>query len=513
MSFPSAYAQGQLADFFALAPNDIASALELPRTVNRPALVAALRQYAQTLDAPKAVMAALEKLEHPNSKVVVTGQQAGLLLGPNYTLSKAITAINLAKQLSTNQQPVVSIFWVASQDHDVDEVNHTYLLDMNETLHRLAVDLPSETPIGKIPMQASWLQEVTKFLQSYRSPERHKQQCLALLQDTAKTSKTFADWFAAILYQLLGEHGLIILNPLEPDIAALFASILEAELEHPKASSEVINHAGQRLGALGFEPQLKRSDGATNLFLEEHNKRHLLRFDGKHYSTQSQRYSLKDLKTLLQSDPTRITPAAGLRPITQDSILPTSITVLGPGELRYFAQLKGVYELHNIAMPLTWSRATATILEPPVVRIMQKFNLSYAELAKDLKGFKEKHLLELNGYGKTFDETHQTLERSLLSLLESLQGIDPTLLGTLNRSEGHIRKTLDILKHKSAKALEKQDDVIANQFDRLEKHLFPNAIPQERLISPFGFFLKFGIASVLEEFLSLPTQGDHLIRI
>ncbi len=512
MSFSSAYAMGQLKDFFALAPTDTASALELPRTTS-PALAAALQRYARSLDAPQATFKALEKLEHPNARAIVTGQQAGLLLGPNYTLSKAITAINLAKNLSTEARPVVPIFWVASQDHDIEEVNHSYLLDMDETLHRLDIELPKDTPIGKIKMQASWPQSMTQSLQNFKAPDLYKQQSIALIQETALKAKTFADWFAAMLYRLLGHQGLIILNPLEPDIAPLFTPILISELENPKASSTVINQAGQRLQALGYEPQLNRAEQATNLFLEEAGQRHLLKFDGKSFFTDAQKYSLSDLKILLQTDPARLTPAAGLRPITQDSVLPTAITVLGPGELRYVAQLKGVYELHKVAMPLTWSRATATILEPPIVRIMQKFNLDFQALTKDFTTLKEMKLLELNNYGDHFAKSQQTLEVSLLGLLESLKHIDPTLLGTLKRSESHIRKTLEILKHKSAKALEKQDTITSTQFERIEKHLFPLGTPQERLISPFSFFLKFGIDPVLSALTTLPIQGEHTFEI
>ena len=513
MSFLSAYLEGQLKEFFTLTPLDIPKALELPRNINRSALVGALRRYANLLNAPQATLKALERLEHPNAKAVVTGQQAGLLLGPNYTLSKAIIAINLAKELSTEDRPVVAIFWVASQDHDVEEVNHSYVLDMNETLHHLKVDLPANIPIGKIQMREEWVQEIIQVLQTLKSPEVYQEQVLQLLTETAQRAKTFADWFAAILYELLGHQGLIILNPLEPDIAPLFRPILEAELESPTASSSIINQAGQRLQALGYEPQLNRAEWATNLFIEENNQRHLLKFDGKMFSTEMSHYSLDDLKQRLQSDATCITPAAGLRPITQDSILPTAITVLGPGELRYFAQLKGVYELHNVPISLCWPRATATLLEPPVVRIMEKFGLDLHDLTRGFASSKEQKLLDLHGYGKSFTETHQTLESSLLGLLESIKAIDPTLSGTLKRSEDHIRKTLDILKHKTTKALEKQDSITANQFTRLEMQLFPLGTPQERLISPFSFFLKFGIESVITSLLTLPTQGNHSFRI
>jgi bacillithiol synthase len=512
LSFLEAYQLGNLAAFYALAPDDVTSALQLPRSTARPALVAALRRYAETFNVPKAVFKNLEKLEQPDSRAVVTGQQAGLLLGPNYTLSKAITAINLAKELSTDDKPVVPIFWVASQDHDVAEVNHAYLLDMNEGLRRLELPLPENTPIGRIALQPDWLTSIVTELKTLNAPDQNRQEVIALLEQTASRAKTFADWFTAILYELLGEQGLIILNPLEPDVAALFHPVLEAELAKPEVSSKAINDSGQRLREAGYEPQLGRAEGATNLFLEENGLRQLLRVKGKHFVTEANRYTLGDLKQRLDEDPASITPAAGLRPITQDAILPTAITVLGPGELRYFAQLKGVYKAHGVAMPLTWSRATMTVLEPPIVRIMEKFNLTFADI-QNLAKRRDDVLLDLHGHGKSFEETLEGLEASLEKLLADVNAIDPTLQGSVKRGEGYIRKTLAILKSKSANALNNRDDVYTQQFSRLEQHLLPLGEPQERLISPFSFFLKFGIKPVMSLFLPLPTKGYSALKI
>jgi bacillithiol synthase len=511
-SFLDAYKSGQLASFYNLAPDDLASSLTLPRSTNRPELVQSLRRYAEMLKAPKAVFKSLEKLEHPDSRAVVTGQQAGLLLGPNYTLSKAITAINLAKELSSEEKPVVPIFWVASQDHDVAEVNHAYLLDMAEKLKRLELPLPENTPVGRIALDASWLEQLKTELQTLNVPEHNRQDVLALLERTASCAKTFADWFAAILYELLGEQGLIVLNPMEADVAMLFWPILEAELKAPERSSQAINAAGQRLREISYDPQLGRAEGATNLFLEENGLRHLLRVEGKHFFTEANRYTVSDLQKCLDEDPASITPAAGLRPITQDFILPTAVTVLGPGELRYFAQLKGVYEAHGVAMPLTWARATATVLEPPVFRIMEKFNLSFADI-QNLAKRKEDILLRLNGHAASFEETLGTLETSLEKLLTDVNAVDPTLQGAVKRGEVYFKKTLSTLKTKSAKAVATQDDIYTQQFARLEQHLLPNGEPQERLISPFSFFLKFGIKPVINAFLTLPTKESHEIRL
>ena len=247
----------------------------------------------------------------------------------------------------------------------------------------------------------------------FNTVSAHLEDVKALLRETAEVSETYADWFAALLYRLLGPQGLIIINPLEPDIAPLFKPVLEAEIAEPSASVNAINNAATSLKDLGFTPQLGRGENATNLFLEEEGERVLLRFDGTQFYTETQTYSSEDLLELLSKTPSLITPAAGLRPITQDAILPTAVTVVGPGELRYFAQLKAVYERHDVAMPLIWPRASATVLEPPVTRIMNKFDLSYEQLAHNFEAGKERILLELHGHAGAFNEALKTLETSV----------------------------------------------------------------------------------------------------
>ncbi len=513
-NFAASYAAGALNEFYALSPGDMRTALDLPRPVDRDPLAAALKSHATRLGAPQPVYAQIERLRHPDSRAVVTGQQAGLLLGPSYTLSKAVTALRLAKTLSTEAKPVVPIFWVASQDHDTAEVDRAYLLDLNEDLHKLSLPLPRGVASGRIEFKDAWLETLLADLGPLASKPPHFTEVTALLREAAAVSNSFADFFAALLYKLLGAYGLIVLDPLEPELATLFKPLLRAELEQPTASATAVNEAGERIAAHGFSPQLGRGAGATNLFLEsETAQRQLLRFDGETFATDAGEYVQQEVLRILEQDPSRLTPAAGLRPVTQDFALPTAVTVVGPGELRYFAQLGGVYDLHRVAMPLVWPRATVTVLEPPVARILDKFGLDALDLTQNFAALKNRTLLRLHGHAEGFEGTLATLETSLEALLEHLRAVDPTLRGTLDKSEERLRTTLDVLQTKTARALAREDSTYTRQFDRLEKHLLPLGQPQERVVSPFSFFLKFGVKPVLDAFLAVPPEGDHIVTL
>lgn len=193
----------------------------------------------------------------------------------------------------------------------------------------------------------------------------------------------------------------------------------------------------------------------------------------------------------------------------QDAVLPTAVTVVGPGELRYIAQLRGVYQAHGVAMPLIQPRMTVTVLEPPVRRILDKYSLRAPEMQADAEGTRNEVLLKLHGHKKTFDESLAVLERTAETLTQHVEGIDPTLKRSVARSAARIGHTFELLRSKSGAALAKQDDITGRQFDRLNAQLLPMGQPQERVLSPFSFFLKFGVEPVVRAFLALEPKGHH----
>ncbi len=510
VSFLERYRSGALDEFFDIAPGDLEAALRQPRAQDRRALAGVLRQHARRLAAPPAVFDALERLEHPESRVVVAGQQTGLLLGPGYTLSKAVTAIRLAAELDTEDRPVLPLFWLASQDHDTQEIDHAYLLDHEETLHRIHVALPAERPSGRARMEAAWLDAVTQGLDALRPPPPHREEVERLVLDSAELAETYADWFAAQLYRLLGDAGLLLFDPMQPDAAALLSPVLERELASPGASVEEVRSAARHLRDLGVDPQLGRGTHATNLFLEgPGGQRVLLRHEGRDFRLEGVRLGIDEVRARLRDDPACLTPAAALRPVAQDAALPTAAVVLGPGELRYYAQLRGIYRRHGVAMPLVWPRAEATVLEPPVRRILKRYGIDFRAYQADPEGCLEGVLLERGGHAQRFREAGDELDRLMDTLLEEVAGVDPTLQGTVERGRHHLELTLRKLRGKTGEALVRNDAITRRQFRRLSAHLLPLGQPAERVLSPYGPMLGFGIAPVMRAYLELPADGVH----
>jgi bacillithiol biosynthesis cysteine-adding enzyme BshC len=514
--FLTRYLTGELAPFFDLRPDETTTALSRRLVRPRAALASELRSEALRLGAPEAVLAALARLEHPESRVVVTGQQPGLLLGPAYSLSKALSAVRLARELDSDEAPVVPVFWVASQDHDTAEVDHAHLLDDEERLHRIEVPLPPEVPSGRSPFRREWLSILGDGLARVGGLPEHLAEACSLVEESSLKAETYADLFSSLLYRLLGDRGLVVLDPIRPGIAPLFAGVIERELADPRTSVSAIVAAGEELRELGFEPQLGRGKDATNLFLEEEEDglpvRHLLRFDGRRFSTPGRDYGMAELTAVLRESPWRLTPAAGLRPVAQDAVLPTAAFLVGPGELRYLAQLRGVYRHHGVPMPLIRPRASTVVLEPPVRRILDKYGLDYRTYQAERRSALGRILLERHGHAEAFESALQRLEAESEELLRRVGGIDPTLRGTVERGRLRLERTVSLLRGKAAAALARHDPTTTRQFERLESHLFPAGTPQERLISPFSFFLKFGVQPMMALYRSVGSAGEFLLE-
>jgi bacillithiol synthase len=512
-TFLDAYRGSDLGDLFAVPAGDIAAAEARAATVDRAGLAAALRAEHERWGAGAATRASLDKLAHPDSRVVATGQQIAWLLGPTYALTKTVTAIRLAQRLDRPERPVVPVFWMATQDHDVAEMDHAFVLGRDERLHRIAAPIPTGPAVGRVRLEHAWIDETVAALHALDGGGPHVADVERLLRDATDGVERWSDGFARLLLALLGDQGLLVVDPLAPEVARRWRPLLERELDEPVATALAVNRGGERLHALGWPPQLVRAEGATNLFVEPPGggPRTLLRHDGGALSLDGRRVEAATLRAFLDDDPSSVTPAAGLRPVLQDALLPTIAFVVGPGELRYVAQLREVYEAHDVAMPLIWPRASATVLQPPVRRILDRHGLSWRTVMADPGGVECSLQLALHGHADAFAHALASIERDVGRLLANVDSIDPTLVGAVHRGRHHLEHTVLLLREKAGAALARRDADTRRQFERLRAHLLPNGGAQERVLSPFTFFLTLGVGSVLEAFLALPDEGDHAI--
>lgn len=476
---------------------DLAQRLEVPRPQDRSPLVQALGAYLRRLGAPEEALERLQALARPEGRAILTGQQPGLLGGPALTFYKAHTALALSQGQA---RPVAPVFWVASQDHDVEEVRHLHLLypGEEERLFTLSLPLPPR-PLGRIPLEP-YREALREALAPFPRDER---------LEHALEAPTLSEFFARLLLAYLGPRGLLVFDPMAEELAPLLVEGLLEELEDPLASAEAINREALRIRALGGRPVLTRKPGATNLFLET-DERRLLFYEGGVFTDGHRRYTRKELKELLLSDPTRITPAAGLRPVLQDRLFPTAALVAGPNELLYLAELSGVYALHRVPLPAFVRRLSALVVEPPVGRILRKYRLDPWAFLEREEAFLEAlvpHLEEV----MRFEERIRRLAEEAKALAEEAALLRPGLARPLARFRARVLGEGERLLRKVLRQRLLEDEVLARHLHRLRLHLRPLGAPQERVYPFVMYVLKHPVA--LERLAALPALGRHRIDL
>jgi bacillithiol biosynthesis cysteine-adding enzyme BshC len=476
------------------------------RAVTRPvdpALCAALVAFNARFTPSAARDRNLALLAQRGTAVVVTGQQVGLFLGPLFTVYKAATAIAAARQLSEETgAPVVPLFWLQTEDHDLPEIDHCFVPGPQ----KLKLDYPdasrSRAPVAHRvlgPSVTPALAGLREALLNLPNADEH----LALLERAYHPEATMAGAFAEVVATLFAEEGLILLDPRDPAVAKLAAPIHRAAIVQAQPISEALSARGRALTDAGFGEQVHIRPGAPLSFYSPDG------LTGPRYrldpSTAPGTWSLvghpdhatvttPELFGYLETDPLRFTTSALLRPIVEDTLLPTAAYVGGPGEIAYFAQLSPLYALLDVPMPLTVLRSRFRILEERTRKLLEKVGMTADEVCASQETL-HSQLATLAGL-----ETPEALEGRLAGVLtaelarvkERLLTLDPTLSKPLERTEHTIRFAFSKLSAKYGRALARKDQIATERIERLRAMLVPDGAPQERVYGLPYFASRFG---------------------
>jgi bacillithiol biosynthesis cysteine-adding enzyme BshC len=236
---------------------------------------------------------------------------------------------------------------------------------------------------------------------------------------------------------------------------------------------------------------------AINLFMFHRQGRYLIepRPEGFALKGTRQHFTNEELLSILASDPSVFSPNVVLRPLCQDTLLPTVAYVAGPAEISYFAQLRPLYPEYGIPQPLLYPRASATIVEEKVQRVLERFRLDVSSFFKDTELLKQSvaGTLSTVNLDELFGGTNISLDETWTSLSKGLQQIDQTLGGTVNTAREKTLAHLSALKQKAAAAQARNHEVVLRQIDKAALHLHPGSHYQERELNVLHFLNKYGL--------------------
>jgi bacillithiol synthase len=487
------------------AYREVIKALE-KRDYERESLCASLKARNASWGCPQATLENIAKLGNPGCFAVTTGQQVGLFGGPLYTLYKAVTAIRLAEDLEKKlDKPFVPLFWMESEDHDLLEATEIKIVDRAYDIQSLRYE-PLHVEEG-MPLSALVVDEnsqaLLQRLNEITSPSVFKDAILSLLQASFSPGKLYADAFARWLLSLLGARGLIIVPPSDLTLKRLATSLFLQELDLSPRSSQILAATSEELAKRGYHGQIKVKEGRVNLFYHNPGRRPLFLRDGLLFTEpDSGVMSIEEIRELVKAHPERFSPNVALRPLLQDHLLPTAVYVGGPGEVSYWAQIGGLYQLFKIVEPLVYPRMTITLCESKVRKALEKFSITYEDFFHERGSLVRKRMERLlpPHLSERMEGGWMGMKAQIDDLEKEAAALDVNLEPLFRRTAGKMQQMWDSLARKVREAYLQKDELLQDQAKKVENSFFPHGELQERALGSMSFYLKYGEALVDELF-------------
>jgi len=492
------YHPDRTARFYAHPFRELTSYRDAARQIDfsddrRAELIEALRQH-------NPAGKSLERLAQPGTVAVVTGQQVGLFSGPAYTMYKVLHAVKLAEWLSANGIPAVPVFWLATEDHDFAEVNHVWVFDAEHRPVKLEMRRSaSAQPVGEIALAAPPVRELRTALHGLPFGE----EVADIVEETYRPGSTMGKAFGELLRRLLDRFDVLQVDPMQPEFRKLAAPLLRSAVEAAPELSAAVLERNKELAAAGYHAQVHVEEQTSFVFLLENGKRLALRRHGDEYILNGRRFSTRELADRAES----LSPNAILRPVAQDSMLPTVAYIGGPAEVAYLAQSAAIYRGLLGRMPVAVPRTGFTILDPRTDKLMERYGLRIQDLFHGEGALRDRIAARLipSSVATASSDAAATVDASLARLRRELEGFDPTLAKAADRSLVKIRYQLGKIERKTGREALRRNERAARDAASLYGLIYPDKHLQERLYSFLPFLAKHG--------LDLTNQVNEAIQL
>jgi len=460
----------------------------------------------------------LARLARPGTVAVVSGQQPGLFGGPLYTLYKLLTAARVARSIEQETgAPAVPVFWIASDDHDFEEVRTTYVTDGGADPTPLAYPMEA-APRGVSVARVKFGPAVEALVRSGESvvpPSPFREEVLARLRAAYAPGRGFSEAFARFLAPIAAEQGVLLFEASDEEAKAAAMPVFEREVALGGGSSAIAKERGEALEAAGYHAQIGRVGNELNLFWHGRERESIRVTEAGAFrlSVSGQELTASKLLALIRNRPADVSPGVLLRPLMQDHLFPTAVYVGGPAEVAYWAQVYALYPLFDVEPPAVAPRAGATLLEARVARVLERFHLDWAVFAGDPEAAVQAGLRSLlpEDFGTLFERERKELESMLGRLREAVTRFDPSLEAAVTTTGHRIERETEGLEKKLMQVWKRRQEESVQQIRRAHGHLFPGGELQERKISLLGYVARYGppLVDRLRDCLGEP--GSHTL--
>jgi len=507
----------KVSPFFQHKP-DVENILRVARSLQYPAarrkeVAAILRQQNELLGAGPATFTNLNRLEN-GAVAVVSGQQVGLFGGPAYAVYKAIGAVRIAKELAEQGVDAVPVFWMATEDHDLDEVRQaTFFRDGKLIEFSLPQHTGSGAPVGRIPLgdEDDELQRAASLILG----EGDGGGFAAILKECYRPEETYGSAFGKLFARILKDFGLILLDPLDLRLHRIAQPLLSQAVEERDQVDASLLERDKQLEAAGYAPQVKVTSRSTVLFHISQSGRQAISDVNGEFQSGEQRWSKQALLDAVAAEPENFSPNALFRPVVQDFLLPTVAYIGGPAEISYFAQSEVLYRQLLGRMPVMLPRSGFTLLDAKAQRLLKQYGIDVEQVWEGPQELGKRMSASSipDNVAQLLQENGSEIQKRLQQWSDAVAVLDPTLQSAVETTQKKIEYQAEKLQQMIGRALDRKSGTLAAHQEFLSNLVYPRKSLQSRELCFLPFAARWGHAAFeeIERHSSIKNVGTHFI--
>lgn len=486
-----------------------------PRTVG---LSEAIASYMEPFGITDAIQTNIDALAN-GAVAVVGGQQAGVFTGPLYSVYKAITVLTVANEQSERLgAPVVPVFWIAGEDHDVEEINHTFTIASGMVKKRGYSErsrrktMASETNLSREAVQ----QLIDTVFFDYGETVYTKA-LLAQVEDAANKSETFTQFFTYMMNDLFKQYGLLMIDAASEEMRALEGEYFVRLIDDAKEIAQAVTDTEAAFAKAGYGTPIQATSTNANIFYVQDGERFLLTLtDGIFQNAQANvRFTADELKQLARRTPQALSNNVVTRPMMQEMVFPVLAFVGGPGELAYWATLRKGFEAVDLQMPIFVPRFMFTVVDAHLEKCAEHVDVTIAQvIAQNVITAREAFIatLETEKVLAPVVEMEQQLRAQYVQLQSALKQQHIDVNNIVAKNVAKHASQFDYLMTKIEEQVLAQHNVTLDRYNELESELRPNGSYQERVFAPHYMMNKYGLDFV-DRLMTLRYDVDATHKI
>ena len=460
------------------------------RLQSRLVLVDALKNQYKNFNVSEKTNEYIESLKLQNTFTVTTGHQLNLFTGPLYFLYKILSTINLCEELSEKfpEQNFVPIYWMATEDHDFEEINY-----FNFDGKKVMWNREDGGAVGRFSTDG--LEDVFDVFSNHLGNSKNAEFLKKLFSDGYLKHNNLADATRYIANELFSDYGLVILDGDDTSLKQLFTPIVKDELENETSFKAV----SKTILDLEKSYKIQVNPREINLFYLGDNFRERIIFEDGIYKVNNTEITFTKTEILKEVDenPKAFSPNVIMRPLYQEVILPNLCYLGGGGEMAYWLELKDYFKTVEVPFPILLLRNSVQVVSEKQANKLDKLDISLEEIFLNQYDLLSKKVKENSDIKVNFDEKIQFLEKQFLDLKEVAKQTDVSFVNAVNAQERKQIKGLENLQKRLLKAEKKRQQDLVERITLLQNEILPNQSLEERQRNFSEYYLEYG-ASFIE---------------